>query len=147
MNQPNMQAEFENQLHSFKLSLLDTYTKSQEQFEQKLTLITTSALGASIFLIEKLVADLSKAKCLILIVLSWFLLGASLLINLISHRVSAKNCYDSISEIESNNFDYILSLRRHQQIEGYNAATIWTLGFGILTLVLFSLINLYAMSN
>lgn len=138
---------YQDSIKEYKDSLREIYYKSQEVFEQKLTLITTSSLGASIFLLEKLVPSIEKSAVKWSIVFAWLLLGASLLINLISHKISASNCYASIQEIENNNYDQQKSEKRHKQINKYNSATIWTLGLGIMFLVLFSTINLYKMSN
>jgi len=138
---------FDEKLQKYKLSLEEIYYKSQEAFEQKLTVITTSALGASIFFLEKLVTEVSQAKAKWTITSSWVLLGASLFINLISHRISASNCYSTISEMNNGNYDYDTALRRHKKVDNYNKATILLLGFGILLLIVFSAVNFYSMSN
>jgi hypothetical protein len=82
-----------------------------------------------------------------MIVISWLLLAASLLINLISHRISALNCYKTMSEIGEDGYNSEKATKRHKQVDNYNKATIGTLGIGILFLILFSLLNLYNMNN
>lgn len=138
---------YQDNIKKYKESLTEIYYKSQEVFEQKLTLITTSSLGASIFLLEKLVPSIENSIAKWSIVTAWILLGASLLINLISHQISASNCYTTIQEIDDNHYDPSKAEKRHKQIKNYNCATIWTLGLGIMFLVLFSIVNLYNMSN
>jgi len=138
---------FKQKLEEYKLSQQEIYYKSQDAFEQKLTVISTSTLGASIFFLEKLVPNIASAEAKWAIVISWVMLGTTLLVNLISHRISATNCYQSISEINDGKYDADKATERHKQIDRYNRATIWALGLGIFFLVLFSVVNLICMSN
>ena len=74
----------EKSLKDFKASSLENLDASQELFEKQLSFVSAGALGVSMFLIEKVVKNLSNAHHKWMIIICWALLGFTLILNLIS---------------------------------------------------------------
>lgn len=131
-----------NDLNDFKIEVKKYYEKSQETFEKQLSFISAGSLGFSMFFVEKIVEDFSKANCRLLIILSWLLLGLTLIINLISHLLSARNNYNTLKEINENAYDFHKANSRIKIINWLNWITIASLLFGILLFIIFILLNI-----
>jgi cytochrome bd-type quinol oxidase subunit 2 len=132
----------ENSLKEFRKNNEDNLEKGQEHFEKQLSFISAGALGISMFLIEKVVKDLSQSQYKWILIASWIALGLTLIINLISHFFSVKFNYSNIEEIDTKNYDQLKSIRRNQIMKGMNVFTLITLIFGIIFLVLFMSLNI-----
>ncbi|MBS1521578.1 MAG: hypothetical protein JST50_11310 [Bacteroidetes bacterium] len=140
-----MQRNEVDPLEDYKIELLKVYEKSQDSFEKQLSYISAGGLGLSMIFIEKIVKNVGLSNCKWLLALSWILLGSTLVINLISHSVSAKSTYKTLTDIEENNFDIEKVKRRIRSINILNNCSIFTLLMGILLLIVFVTINLYTM--
>ncbi|POY34704.1 hypothetical protein C3K47_18900 [Solitalea longa] len=134
-------------LKEYKLELLKVYEKSQETFEKQLSYISAGALGASMLFIEKIVKDISLSHLKWMLCASWFFLGLTLVVNLISHLLSARNTYKTIQDIDNEEYDATKASRRNQFITNVNYGTVGTFLLGIIFLILFVTINIYKMKN
>ena len=81
-------------------SLLENKIKSENTNELNLTFISAGALGISISFINTIV-PLKCAHWICLLIISWVLLVISLLINLISHKVTAEFSLKSLMKLDA----------------------------------------------
>lgn len=132
----------DEQLKEYKIEVKKVYEKSQETFEKQLSFLSAGALGFSMFFVEKIIADFSLSNCKFLIITSWFSLGITLVVNLISHHLSAQNNYKTLLEIDANKYDYKKVAIRIKFINIINWITIATLLIGILTFIIYILLNI-----
>jgi len=123
--------------------------KSEDDFENKLTYITAGALGLSFAFIEKIVNIESSIYKWILIS-GWSFLSITLLINLVSHLLSKRVAYNLMNDLEIldkddldkvNDFNNKV-LFKNSITEKINYFTVGFLIMGILSIVLFSAINI-----
>lgn len=133
----------------YRNSLYVQKTKSDDMFEKAITFITSGALGLTLTFHDKIV-PVESAKVVYLISIGWFLLVATLFINLISHYKSSKSTDKSIDEIDGvlnysityegfkNNLD-----NRNSLIDKLNKASIVLLGIGLLLIIIYVSINIY----
>lgn len=129
-------------LKEYKAIVEKYYEKSQETFEKQLSFISAGSLGFSMFFVEKIVNDFNKVDCRLLIIFSWLLLGLTLIINLISHLLSARSNYNTLKEINDNEYDFNKANSRIKTINCLNWITIGSLLFGILLFIIFVLLNI-----
>lgn len=134
--------KYKQQLQDYKLELKKVYEKSQDTFEKQLSFLSAGALGFSMFFVEKIVNDFNLSKCKWAIISSWLLLGGTLIINLVSHLLSARNNYKTILEIDNDSYDPEKVNKRIRTINRLNWITIFMLLFGILLFINFVLFNI-----
>jgi hypothetical protein len=130
------------EIKEFKKSSEEILQKSQEDFEKQLSFISAGTLGISMFLIEKVIKDLSIANHKWIIISSWCLLGVTLVGNLVSHFLAVQFNYRNIKEIDADSYNQEKSICRNNIIQGFNIATLVTLLIGIIFLILFLSINI-----
>lgn len=116
--------------------------KSQDDFEKQLSYISAGALGVSMFLIEKIVKDLSNAHCKWILIVSWSLLGFTLIGNLLSHYFCINFNYKTIEEIDSERYDRVKAEKRNSYVKFINTSTVFALVIGIIFLIIFTSINI-----
>lgn len=71
----------DKELKEYKLEVKKVYEKSQETFEKQLSFLSAGALGFSMFFVEKIISEFALSSCKILIIISWFSLGITLVVN------------------------------------------------------------------
>ncbi|WP_126244379.1 hypothetical protein [Chitinophaga rhizosphaerae] len=123
----------------YQKSLSDTLTKSQDDFEKQLSFISAGALGLSMLFIEKIV-PLSTACNKWLLKSGWILLAITLFSNLFSHFLSAQYNYKTLIEYQCGS--ETKHAKRTRWITLINVGTIITLILGILSILIFSSINI-----
>lgn len=129
----------------YRLSLLEHKSKSDDDFEKYITLISSGALGLTITFIDK-ISPLENAVFIWIIALGWTLLAITLLLNLYSHFLSSKYTSKSIDEIDDNiAFDNLKKNLndRNKTINRYNGWSIILLFIGILCILIYVILNLY----
>lgn len=129
-------------LIEFRRNAETTLHKSQDDFEKQLSYISAGALGVSMFFIEKVVKDISHAQCKWILIVSWSLLGFTLVGNLLSHFFCISFNYKTIEEIDSDAYDSIKAAKRNTYVKVINTSTVFSLVVGIIFLILFTAINL-----
>lgn len=129
-------------LVDFRENSETTLTKSQDDFEKQLVYISGGALTVSMFLIEKVVKDLSRADCKWVLITCWTMLGFTLVVNLLSHFLCINFNYKTIEEIDADNYNPAKARRRNGIIKVVNVSTFITLILGIILLIIFTSINL-----
>lgn len=134
--------EYKQQLQEYKVELKKVYEKNQDAFEKQLSFISAGALGFSMFFVEKLISDFNVSKCTWAIIASWLILGSTLIINLISHLLSARNNYKTISEIDNDQYDFNKVDKRIIIVSFINWTTIVMLFTGIILFIFFVLFNI-----
>src|ERR1700731_2499004 len=92
-------------LKEYKTDLIKVLEKSQDNFEKQLSYISAGGLGLSMIFIDKIVKNVSHADFKWLLAGCWFFLGCTLVVNLISHLVSARYVYKNIDEIENDKYN------------------------------------------
>lgn len=125
--------------------LVSTKVKSDENFEKGITFLAGGTLVLSLTFIEKIIKlNLCVAKWTL--VLSWGLLAATLLLNLISHQISSRLHSKTIRDFVGGNQQTLInSDNRNKIINGINWGTSGTLISGIIFLIIFCSLNLYSM--
>lgn len=138
----------ENEWLEFSKSVYEIKSKSQDDFEKYINLIASGGLGLTIAFFDKIV-QIDIAICLWIIVLGWFLLAFTLLMNLLSHFKSVKFSELTISEINNKDYDavFINVERRNKIIDTLNSISLASLITGVLSIILFVTINIYNMNN
>ena len=77
-----------------------------------------------------------------LFILSWLILGGTLIVNLVSHLLSARNNYKTMSEIDNDLYSFEKVNGRIRIINFLNWTTIVMLLIGILLFIFFVLFNI-----
>ena len=131
-----------DELKEYKREVEKYYEKSQESFEKQLSFVSAGSLGFSMFFVEKIVEVFNKSHCKLIIIISWFLLGGTLIVNLISHLLSSRNNYKTLKEIQSNKYDFVKTTNRIKVINWLNWITIGSLLLGILLFIIYVLLNI-----
>lgn len=131
-----------NLIKDFRKNNEENLQKSQDDFEKQLSFISAGALGVSMFLIEKVIKDLTLSHFKWMIITSWAFLGFTLIINLVSHFMVIKFNYKNIEEIDTNRYDQQKAVKRNGIIKRINFFTLITLILGIIFLILFTSINI-----
>jgi hypothetical protein len=129
-------------MEEYKRNLTTVFFKSQEEFEKRLSLLSASGFGASVFLIENVVGKLSEVSYIWILVISWIFLGFTLLLNLISHVISANKTWNTLNDILTNKYDCKIALKRHHFVQNLNYSCIGLLCIGLIFLILFFTLNI-----
>lgn len=137
----------EKELEIFRTNLVETLNKNQEDFEKQLIYVSAGTLGASMFLIDKIVKDISLSHYKGFLILSWIFLGGTIVINAISHFIAMNFNYKSIEEIDKETYSQIVALSRNKKLKYLNLTTVITLLIGIFFLILFTSININMSDN
>ncbi|WP_337967217.1 hypothetical protein [uncultured Flavobacterium sp.] len=142
------QKRIEQEWNEFRTAVYETKSKSQDDFEKYINLIGSGGLGLTIAFFDKIV-QINIAIYLILIVIGWFLLAFTLLINLISHYKSIQYSDRTISEINDKEYDEILTNvgKRNKTINILNGISLFSLISGVSLIILFVILNIYNMSD
>jgi len=131
-------------LKDFSKSLESIINKSTDDFEKQLSFISAGALALSITFMDKLVVNLSQSSCRWLLVTGWALLAFTLILNLISHLISAHLHNKTLKEIQENDDSYYAKAhKRNKRISFVNYISIITLILGLFSIIIFSSLNLY----
>jgi hypothetical protein len=129
-------------LEDYKKELIELLHKSQESFEKQLSYISAGTLVISMGFIKDVVGNIDFTKYKWLLTIGWILLGATLLINLISHIRAADKHNTTIKEIDEKNYNRETVRKRYTEISNYNWTTVATLLCGILLIIIFVSINI-----
>jgi hypothetical protein len=124
-------------------------SKSDDHFEKAITFITSGALGLTLTFHDKIV-PFSNAICVYIIAIGWFLLVATLFVNLYSHYQSSKSTDATIDDVDDV-IDYNLTYngfrkkvnKRNSVINHLNKASIYLLGAGLISIIIYVSINLH----
>ncbi|HYG40087.1 MAG TPA: hypothetical protein VD908_15775 [Cytophagales bacterium] len=122
-------------------AIYESKEKSEDDFEKYITYISAGGLALTLTFMEKVV-QLKEAIYVGLLVLGWVFLGITLLVNLISHFLSARYADASISDLDSEVEDIDKRIdKRNWKMDVINLSTIITLFIGITFIIIFVSIN------
>jgi hypothetical protein len=140
--------KIEQEWFEFRNSVYETKSKSQDDFEKYINTIASGGLAITIAFFDKIV-DIKLAVFLFWIEIGWGLLVATLLSNLISHYLSISYSQKTINEINEKKYDVIFSnvTKRNKWINILNCLSVATLIIGIISIIVFVIINLNIMNN
>ena len=102
-----------------------------------------------VLMCKKVLKDFSKTQHKWILIAGWALLTITLLLNLFSHKKAIDNHSKSLSETNdfinnrSNVYDYEKIERRNKQIQRINTFTLYSLSFGLISLIVYTSINFY----
>ncbi|MCV9934440.1 hypothetical protein OIU80_19340 [Flavobacterium sp. LS1R47] len=148
MSKKKEKAKIEKEWTDFRNAVYETKSKSQDDFEKYINLIASGGLGLTIAFFDKIV-QIDIAIYLFIIVLGWFLLALTLLLNLISHFKSVK--YNELTILEINDKEYekvfINVEKRNRIINRLNGISLISLITGVLLIIIFVTINIYKMNS
>lgn len=132
----------------YRNSVIENKTKSQDDFEKYINLMASGGLVLSLTFLEKIVS-LDKAVWKSLIIIGMYLMVVTLLSNLYSHYKSMLDSDATIKDIDEKFYNEIFKNieKRNKKINMLNTISIWSLIFGILSLITFVTINIYIMNN
>jgi len=126
----------------YRKSILESKSKSDDDFEKYITLISSGGLGVTIAYINDIIPIKESVGSWVLF-LGWIMLCTTLFLNLLSHHKSSicnEKTIDEIDELEyeelSDNID-----SRNKIIRCLNLASIITVGIGLLLIIIFTIIN------
>lgn len=117
---------------------------SQNHFEKNLVYLSAGSLALSIGFVEKF-AQQKAAYCNWLIIISWFFLAATLLLNLASHLISVENSSKAREESDKDLPDdelYTNITKRNNTMRKINWTTFFLFALGVATSVIYCSINL-----
>jgi ribosomal protein S17E len=129
--------------------LLRIKEKSEDDFEKNLVLITSGTLVLSMTFIEK-ISPLADARGVIALVIGWALLTISLLVNLISHRLSAKHSILLTEDFDAGKDPIQINKNiatKNKIITRWNNWAVGLMILGIISLVVYCSINAFHMSK
>ncbi len=127
----------------FRKELYTQKSKSDDDFEKYITYIAAGGLGITISFIDK-ISPVGESKCVWIIAVGWILLALTLFINLLSHYLSSKYNTKTIEDIdEEKSYDTIVENidSRNKIIDTLNLISIFSLGIGIIFILIFTIIN------
>jgi hypothetical protein len=121
---------------------------SEEWFDKSLTYISGGALLLSISFIDKIV-PFKDARCIWTLIVSWLVLIASLVINLLAHRRSSLNAMITINELEDEDEvgAFNKAQLRNKKMNRLTLSAVWLMGIGLLCLIFYCSINLTHMQD
>jgi len=129
----------------YRLSILEQKSKSDDDFEKYITFIASGALGLTITFIDN-VNPLKESIAIWVIALGWVLLAFTLFINLLSHFLSSKYNEKTVQDIDDEIEYEKLTNRidsRNKIISRLNLISIILLGLGIISILIYTIINAY----
>lgn len=141
-----MDKELEGRIRA---SLMETKNKSEETHEKNLTYITAGALAVSMSFISNIV-PLHQAHYIWMLISVWGLLTASLLINLVGHKKTAKFSHNALVTFDKTLDDERIEkegIKFSKKLKAWDWISIWFLGVAIVLLITFCSINIYTMPN
>ena len=130
-------------LQQYKEELTELLHKSQDAFERQLSYISAGSLALSIGFIKDVIENIEDAKFKWLLSTGWICLGATLLINCISHIRAADLHNKTIRDINVGSYDHNTVTNRYKEIGYVNWGTVATLILGIAAVVTFVSLNIY----
>ncbi len=132
----------QKEIKHFQKSSEKTLQKGQDDFEKQLSFISAGTLGISMVLVDKIIKNISGATNKWMLIGSWSFLGATLVVNLLSHYFSIHFNYRNLDEINCDTYDERKSIKRNNIIRVINIFTLCTLTVGIFFLILFMSLNI-----
>jgi hypothetical protein len=133
----------ENYLLTYKAELLEAYYKGQETFEKQLSYISGGGLAISIAFIKDIVGELSLTTGKFFLISSWITFSLTLLLNFISHVVSTNTIREQIGKIDEGRFDFDKADSKFNLIKIINIFCISLLIIGIVSIIVFVIINTF----
>ena len=116
--------------------------KSHDSFERQLNYISAGALGISMLFVEKVVKDIQQTKCNWVLIFSWSFFTLTLISNLVSHIYTSNSHDKTLSDIYSENYDFLKATKRNRNIKAWNIISISLLFIGIILQILFISLNI-----
>ncbi len=127
----------EDQLKDYAKELRTLIDKSNDAFEKQLNYISSGTLAISMIIVEKLVKDLKIASEKWLLILSWILLGATLISNLLSQIYTSKLHGRTLLEIDDDRYNFSSAKKRNRNINRWNFFSIILMLLGIIFQIIF----------
>lgn len=142
MNKTNQEIE---EWKEYRLSILEQKSKSEDDFEKYITFIASGGLGLTLTFMDKIVG-VKESVCKWTLIVGWFCLALTLFVNLLSHYLASKHNSKTIQEIDDDipYEDLVTNIDgRNGLVSNLNLITIFSLGIGIVFILLYVTINLY----
>lgn len=126
----------------YRKSILEAKSKSDDDFEKYITLISSGGLGLTIAYINDIIPIKESVGSWVLFI-GWIMLCATLFINLLSHYKSSINNEKTIAEIEELGYEELSKNidSRNKTIRCLNLISIITVGIGLLLIIIFTIVN------
>jgi len=140
------------EFEEFKDKVIEKYEDAEERslkdFEKQLTYISSGVLIGTMIFIDKIVS-LQDASCKFLLVLTWILIGVSLILIMFSHFISSillRKTKMEFTQFEKGEerFSQIISKKdkRNKKIDVIHTITVIPFILGIICLILFVSLNI-----
>jgi hypothetical protein len=129
----------------YRKDLLVEKSKSDDDFEKYITLISSGGLGVTIAYMNQIV-PLKEAIVVWVLLIGWVLLTFTLFLNLYSHYQASIDKENTIKNLDEEvSYDCLIKNvdRRNKFIQRLNLCSILSLGLGLLSIILFTIINSY----
>lgn len=130
------------QKENYERELQGYYEKSQELFEKQLSYLSAGALSLSIGFSDDVV-DPEHAIFKWLLFIFWILLGLTLMLNFVSHIISAKRISSAIDSIRAGSSDTNKIAQSYKVLNWINLTTVVMLCAGVSAAITYFSINLY----
>ena len=127
----------EESLKEFEKELVELHVKSYDNYDKKITYISSSAIGLSVVFADKYSEAINNYLFAVLLILSWIFFTVTLCLNLFSHTYTAKKHFDTLSEIRNNLYNQQSAELRNSKINKYNKIVNWIFIAGICCIMLF----------
>jgi len=126
----------------YRKSILEVKSKSDDDFEKYITLISSGGLGVTIAYINDIIPIKESVGSWVLF-LGWIMLCTTLFLNLLSHYKSSINNEKTIDEIDELEYEELTNNidSRNKTIRCLNLLSIITVGMGLLLVIIFTIIN------
>lgn len=138
----------DSQWEEFRKQLLDIISKSQDDFESRLILLSSGGLIIALTFLDKLFEYKIDINVKFLIISAIVLFVISLISNLYSHILAIKNNEKNIEDVDNRNPEIIKNIvKRNEPIQWLNTTSSYTISLGAIALFSFFLINFLNMNN
>lgn len=138
----------DSQWEEFRKQLLDIISKSQDDFESRLVLLSSGGLIIALTFLDKLFEYKIDINFKILIIISIVLFVISFISNLYSHILAIKNNEKNIEDVDNRNLEIIKNIvKRNEPVRYLNTISLFSISIGAIALFSFFLINFLNMSN
>ena len=131
--------------NEYRASLEHAISGSEDDFEKNLVYLSAGSLVLSIGFIEKIV-PMSKASCIGLLIISWFMIALTLLLNLASYLISASHSTKAREDLDNQidsklRYDKVKNRNRKIRLVNWTSYTLFSLG--IASLIIYCSINVF----
>lgn len=114
--------KFHEELEKYRIQIEYMRNKSNELFEKQLIYVSAGTIAGSIFIMDRFLSGIQRG--FLFVIISWALLAAGIIVNLLSHFFASNFYNRTIGEITNDRFDNEKADRRARGIHTFNVISL-----------------------